>query len=893
MIVGKKTFFALLSGCTLLVNTLEFTHINFLYTTTLLAFCTFVLLPGVLLSLILHVSKVSLWEYVLFTIGFGLAFLELGGLLLNALLPVFGIDNPLALQNLLIGFDGYILLLLVFAWIRTKPFTTQIRLPRRSKFENVCYAVPLCFPVLAAFGAIVLNNGGSNILTLVLLGTIGSYSFLLVIYREKISVDLYPYALFFIAMACLFTTSLRSWFITGHDIEKEFYVFQLTNAHHLWSMALYQDAYNACLSITILPTELTNLLFVPAMYVYKVIFQVLFAISPVLVFFITRKYTIPIFAFLSAFFFLSFPLFFTDMPMINRQEIAFIFFGLAMYMMLTSESPLLMRRAMFILFTFFTALSHYSTYYILLSLMIVTYAITFILSLTFVKARVKNLVKSLHIPYDANFHRKNMFLTLPMILLLLVITYLWYSVYTHIFNNLTMVISTVISDEEIKPSDLSYYFFFPEDPNKQLQTYIQSLIASEKNDVGQRYDTAIVSKYSTRPLPQQVIALTPLGSALAALYIPMYKNQEAFRLFFTAFLQIFVLVIWLAAFSFMVSCLRSLKEKNLKEKMVGLLRRKTVVRVMEPKLSLKMGGASIKQTSQTLLAKDRQATLQSGNAAQHNGWTKKSSQLIQPKFSLKASVGLVEQASLASDKQAAANFHSIAAYLSYNTTRRAMEDIPTLKYHELVVNHKIFLERQFLFLCSSAIFLLVLMLVLPDISALFGVLRMTQQFLFILSLFIVLGIYSILFFLKDSKRILVTGIMMIILFFNFTGFIPHLTGGYYPQINLDNAGIYYDVYYVHKADILAIAWIAKHDTNHQPVEADASGANKMQTFGNIIASNEIFPPVILKDAYVYMENSLYLVVSVHNSLQIINAPQAFLDKNKNHIYSNGEINIYK
>ena len=211
-------------------------------------------------------------------------------------------------------FDVLLLLLFVFAWVRTKHLEIKVQLPRRSNIEKVLYTLPVFFPILATLGAIVLNNGGSNILTLILLGAIAVYSLLLVLFRDKIAVDLYPYAIFFIGLACLFTTSLRSWYIAGHDIEREFYVFQLTNAHHLWNMAFYPDAYNACLSITILPTILTNLLSIQDMYVYKVIFQILFATTPVIVFFIMRNYTTPVLAFLSAFIFISFPTFFNDMP---------------------------------------------------------------------------------------------------------------------------------------------------------------------------------------------------------------------------------------------------------------------------------------------------------------------------------------------------------------------------------------------------------------------------------------------------------------------------------------------------------------------------------------------------------------------------------------------------
>lgn len=886
MILGKKTLFSLLLGAELLTNVLELVHVNFLYTTTFLSFCTSILLPGLLLSLILRLKKVSVWENILFIVGLGIAFLEFGGLLLNTLFPLFGINNPLAFQNLIVGFDVYTLLLFIFAWIRTKSLVIHIRLPRRSNMEKIYYAVPLFFPVLAALGAIVLNNGGSNILTLMLLGMIGGYTLLLVIFREKISVDLYPYALFFIAVACLFTTSLRSWFITGHDIEKEFYVFQLTNAHHLWNMAFFQDAYNACLSITILPTILTNLLPLQDMYVYKVIFQVLFATSPVLVFFIVKKYTLPVFAFLSAFFFLSFPLFFTDMPMINRQEIAFIFFGLVVYMMLVSELPILTRKMLFLIFSLSTAISHYSTYYILLPLLFFLYFLSRLIAMPFMKNMINYTIKITHVKFKSRFNANNAFLTLPMLLLLFGMTYFWYTLYTHTFNNLASVVATVISDEGIKPSDLSYYLFSPQDPNKQLQTYIQSLVNSEKADASQRYSKTITGKYKTYAVPQESVAPTPFGNLLTTLYIPEYKNQEAFSLFFAAFLQLFVLIGWLALCSLTLASFRSLKGKTIRR-----LAGKTTDKLVEPRFSLKTSGAPIEQA---VFAIDRQETLQLPSIVQYKRLARKTiDRVIEPRFSLKISGVPIEQAALAIDRQETLQLPRMVQHVPYSVDSNIFEDASRFGNPTPSPNYKNLFDRQFLFLCLGAIFFLVLMLVLPNISALFGVLRMTQQFLFMLSLPIVLGVYFLLFFMKKPKRILLTGIMLIIFFLNFTGFIPHLTGGYYPQINLDNAGLYYDVYYVHKSDILAITWLAKNNTDHQPVESDASGMNKMQTFGNINASSVIFPSLILKNAYVYLENTTPLVIDMNNKLQPINSSQKFLEKHKNHIYSNGDINIYK
>ncbi len=567
---GKKTLFSLLLGFDLLANMLELTHVNFLYTTTLISFCTYILLPGFLISLILRIRKLSFWENLLFIVGLSIAFLEFGGLLLNILLPLFGVENPLAFQNIVFGFDIYILLLFIFAWIRTKP-------------------------VLATLGAIVLNNGGSNILTLILLGAIAVYSLLLVLFRDKIAVDLYPYAIFFIGIASLFTTSLRSWYISGHDIEIEFYVFQLTNTHHIWNMAFFQDTYNACLSITILPTILTNLLAIPDMYVYKVIFQILFATSPVLVFFIVRNYTTPVFAFLSAFLFMSFPTFFSDMPMLNRQEIGFIFFGLALYMMLErnrtqqfstksgilplSELSFSMRRILFIIFALSVIVSHYSTNFVLLGLIAFVYVLTLIISrsfmkntfalsmrrillivfalsvifshdstnfvllgliafvyvLTFIISRpfMKNTFASLlsktHITLKNTFPNK-MFLNLPLILILFVMTYFWNTFYTHSSNNAGSVVLEVAnsmlipSSTDARSSDLSNSIFFAHhsDPKQELQDYINRIRQSaESQNTGEIlaskfYSKSIISKYPINPISQEQLAPTPLGNLLSS-----------------------------------------------------------------------------------------------------------------------------------------------------------------------------------------------------------------------------------------------------------------------------------------------------------------------------------------------------------------------------------------
>jgi len=112
-------------------------------------------------------------------------------------------------------------------------------------------------------------------------------------------------------------------------------------------------------------------------------------------------------------------------------------------------------------------------------------------------------------------------------------------------------------------------------------------------------------------------------------------------------------------------------------------------------------------------------------------------------------------------------------------------------------------------------------------------------------------------------------------------------------MTLDNAGLYYKIYYVHKSDVVAITWLSENNVNKELVVADSSGTNKLRTFGNITGVEEDFPSVIPKYAYVYQDISSNIVDSDKIGTLTYNSCKRFLDDNKNLIYSNGKDNIYK
>lgn len=770
MTLNKVTIFLILIAGIILTAVTQLLQINLLYSGTLLTTLTMLFIPGSLLLLTLQVTQLSFWRTLIMSVGLSITILEFVGLLMNLLLPQLGISQPLAYYPTLISFGIILSILTISAWIRTDT-SLQLTLPIGSmtKKQILLYVVPLFFPVLSIFGAISINNNGSNILTFLLLGLIGLFVLLLTYGRNTFPKSLFPFSLYMIGLSLLFTTSLRGWFITGHDVMREYHVFLLTKSHYFWNINLYKDAYNACLSITILPTLLNNLLFISDMYIYKVIFQLIFALCPVLIYLILKRYTNSLFAFLSSFYFMAFPTFYNDMPMLNRQEIGFLFFGLLLLMVFDTKLPQALRKILFVIFGISIIVSHYSTNYVVLSLLIATYGLWKILSLPRIRRLVVNITKRLPVNHHA-ITTGTIHLSGILILVLCVFTVFWNTQFTKTSNNITGVLAKSISsifiksENDAKSSDVAYSLFSSkkQNPEAQLNQYIaDSIQKTLQNGGGSFYNRSDYVNYPTHLIDQTILSATPVGTILLNNHMPVLMIQSLLR--------------------------------------------------------------SISADAMQLLV----------------------------------GIGLV-------------------SFIIYKSRKP--------------------FDIAYILLCVSGIVLLFMEVVLPDISVEYGLLRLFDQLLYLLSLAIVMATNSIFFFINKAKRPYFVSGFAVLFFFLLTGFMSHITGDYYPQMTLDNAGIYYDAYYVHATDIASIKWIKENKVRNVPIQADLKGALTLQSFKNIFALNEIFPPIIRKNAYVYTVSANKknnAIVSIDKNILIFNGPQAFLTDHKNLIYNNGSTEIFK
>jgi uncharacterized membrane protein/glycosyltransferase involved in cell wall biosynthesis len=340
---------------------------------TLLTILFLLSVPGymVVRSLIGYGAKLPASRLIGYAVGVSVVTLMLVGLGTNTVLGLAGVQHPLALRPLTAAIGVVTFAATLAANLRKPADYVSAKLPWRTIRANWAYiAAAVALPFIAAGGAITLNNGGSDKLALLGLGGVGLY-FLALLWRRKPTAHIYPLALYSVSLSILLGTSLRGWHITGHDVMQEYQVFELTLQHAAWHMSYYQDAYNACLSITILPTIFRQMTGMNDPFVFKFIFQLFFALIAPVMYNTLRNFTSKRIALLSVFVFVTFPAFLTDITMLTRQETALLCFLLALQAGLDRR---LGKKGKLLAFVFLLGmvLSHYSTSYVATTVLLIT-----------------------------------------------------------------------------------------------------------------------------------------------------------------------------------------------------------------------------------------------------------------------------------------------------------------------------------------------------------------------------------------------------------------------------------------------------------------------------------------------------------------------------------------
>jgi uncharacterized membrane protein len=535
------------------------------------------------------------------------------------------------------------------------------------------------------------------------------------------------------------------------------------------------NPYNACLSVTILPTMLSQLLRVDDPYIFKFWFQLLFALCPVFVYRISLRYGDRTIALVATIYFIAFPTYFTDMPFVNRQEIAYLFVGACV---LTATDPTLgykIGRFRISVFSLGIVLSHYSTSYVFLGTLIVAW----VAYKTMVFFRRNSAVAREGSRVEQHRGIINPTVGIVNLVLLLAGILLWNGLATHTASGLTSVVSQAAQSlrggsDDPKSADTSYSIVGgsgAQTPDQVLSAYRTSTLTESNSNriAADLFSDKVLDKYPLSAVPQPNLGVTSLGKLIDDTGLSVFTLNSVLRAGSARLLQLFI--------------------------GLGLL----------------------------------------------------------------------------------------SAFLTWRTR-------PSRWKTELIA------------LSCGAVVIVALQVVVPVISTDYGVLRSFQQAMLVSGPLIAVGSYTIFRHLPGMWGRRAIFAVAVVFFTSLVGALPQTLGGYPAQLNLNDSGQYYDLYYTHPQDITASKWLQSsfagdvRARTHAAVQMNPYTDNELQTFTNLDVNIDDFPTDLLKTSYLFYgyqtSTTEQSSIFVNGDLVTYNYPMALINSEYNLIYSSNGAMIY-
>ena len=327
----------------------------------LIGFIYLSFIPGILILRIVKLHKLGNIETLLYTVGLSIATLMFTGLFMNTIYPFFGISGPISITPLIITISVVVLILCVLSYIKDKDFSE----PSFIDIGDIVSppALFLCLiPFLSIFGTYLVNFHQNNIILMFLIVII-ALIVILIAFDKFIPKNLYPLAVFVIAISLLFHNSLISMYIWGWDIQGEYLLCNIVRINDLWNPTFY-STLNAMLAIVMLAPIFSDTCGMNPIWIFKIIYPLLFSLVPLGLYRVFQKQTDDKIAFFACFFFVSLFVFYNDMIQLARQQIAELFLVLLILLMINKSMDKIKRSLFFIVFGISLAVSHYGLSYI-------------------------------------------------------------------------------------------------------------------------------------------------------------------------------------------------------------------------------------------------------------------------------------------------------------------------------------------------------------------------------------------------------------------------------------------------------------------------------------------------------------------------------------------------
>ena len=329
--------------------------------------------PGVVALRALRVSGAALVRYPLYIPAASVAVVMAGGLAADLLGPLLGDAHPLSDQTAAFS----VLLLSFLLSLAGAAAPTAARFPWRAAMRRPELLLPLALPLLAAGGALLLNNGhGAGLARFT--AAAGIFVLLGCLVRaDRMSRASVAMVLFACALAAEWAFSLRSQEVVGYDISSEIHIAQDTLQTGIWHAA--HNPYAAMLSLTVLPATLARLTGLSPLISFKVLYPVITALLPVSVYLVSERFLSRRYAALAASLIIVQSYFFQLLPELARQEIGLLFFA-ALVAALLDEPPLRgSRLGLIVLASLGLVVSHYSSTYLAVPLVLTAIVVCVVL----------------------------------------------------------------------------------------------------------------------------------------------------------------------------------------------------------------------------------------------------------------------------------------------------------------------------------------------------------------------------------------------------------------------------------------------------------------------------------------------------------------------------------
>jgi uncharacterized membrane protein len=321
--------------------------------------------PGVILLRALRIPGRAITAFPVYVPCASLVVLLGSGLAVDVIGPAVGVAAPLRPWPMLVGLESVCLILLAVS-VRAP---ASVAIPWRNMARPGRTAWPLVLPLVAAAGALRLNNDHGNGVALVALCACVLVTVALFARAPQLGTSLLAVGLYAVGLAMLWSFSLRGSSVYGFDISDEYYILQHTVAAGIWHPANANNAFAAMLSTTVLPAGLHAVTGVPALAVLKVVYPAIGALFPVGVFYLARRVLSLRWAFAAAALIITQSSFGQELPAIARQEIALVLFVALVAAALDNELPRRRRWSLAGLFALGMVVSHYTTTYVTITLL--------------------------------------------------------------------------------------------------------------------------------------------------------------------------------------------------------------------------------------------------------------------------------------------------------------------------------------------------------------------------------------------------------------------------------------------------------------------------------------------------------------------------------------------